>query len=214
MYKRLILNGQEILLLPEKAVYIPAEEMLVISDWHLGKLAHFRQEGVLVPFVPVANELDRLGKLISMYKVDCVVFLGDLFHSRLNGEWHEFVQYIGQFPEIRFVLTKGNHDILPAEALADVKLEVLDELVINGGIVLSHEPVSQLTSSMTNLVGHIHPGCVVHVKGRQRFRLPCFLLDNNILTLPAFGKWTGLHIVKNKGNNQVFAVVDDAVLEV
>lgn len=214
MSKRLILNEQEILLLPEKALYIPAHEMLVISDWHLGKLAHFRQEGIPVPLVPVEFELNRLGNLIRMFKVRIVVFLGDLFHSRLNSDWDSFVGYIRQFPHIRFILTKGNHDILPPEVFDGVPLEIVDRLLLPGDILLSHEPITSPGNHVFNISGHIHPGCVIHGKGRQYFRLPCFYKEKNNLTLPAFGKWTGLHIVKKNSINNIFAVVNDAVLEV
>ncbi len=61
---------------------------------------------------------------------------------------------------------------------------------------------------------HIHPGCVIETKGRQSFRLPCFHLKNKQLTLPAFGKYTGLHISPKDADTQIFAIVNDAVIEV
>lgn len=214
MIQRLMLNGREVLLLPQKAVFIPQDEILIISDWHLGKLAHFRKEGLLVPSVPVADELNRLGELLESLPVKKVVFLGDLFHSRWNTEWDAFILYIHSFSHIRFVLTKGNHDILPDEIFNESSIQLLDQIELEGGIVLSHEPVKNLSDDKINLVGHIHPGCMITGQGRQQFRLPCFHLENNILTVPAFGKWTGLHMLKKTGNTRIFAVVNDAVLEV
>ena len=41
--------GEDLLLLPEKAVYWPAEQMLIVADIHFGKAASFRALGVPVP---------------------------------------------------------------------------------------------------------------------------------------------------------------------
>jgi metallophosphoesterase superfamily enzyme len=38
-----------LLLLPEKAVFWPAQGMLIIADIHFGKAASFRAQGIPVP---------------------------------------------------------------------------------------------------------------------------------------------------------------------
>lgn len=213
MAMRLAWCGTELDMLAEKVLHIPAFDMLVLSDWHLGKLGHFRKEGMFVPAMQTEAELDRLGALIERFALKKVVFLGDLFHSSWNYEWDEFVAYLQRFPQVEFILTKGNHDLLPSDILHQSSLAVVDSLRLDE-LVLSHQPLPELPASTLNIVGHIHPGLVLHGKGRQSFRLPCFHLQSNILTLPAFGRWTGLHMLKKAADSRLFAIVGDAVLEV
>lgn len=213
MLKRLQWQGVELQLFATKVLYIPDYHTLVLSDWHLGKLGHFRREGLFVPPMMLEEELERLGRLLHLLPIEKVVFLGDLFHSSWNYEWDEFTTYISRYPMIDFILTKGNHDVLSVEHFSKTSLLVVDSLYLGAHLVLSHEPISDLPLSTLNIVGHIHPGIVVRSKGRQHFRLPCFYFKDNILTLPAFGKWTGLFLVNKGINDRIFAIVGNELIE-
>ncbi|TDQ80069.1 ligase-associated DNA damage response endonuclease PdeM [Sphingobacterium yanglingense] len=213
MKQRIVWQGIMLDLLAQKVLYIPQYQILVISDWHLGKLGYFRQEGLFVPPMRVQDELDRLGQLLQKETVQKVIFLGDLFHSVWNREWDDFEAYLKQFPHIDFILTKGNHDLLSSVFLKQSSLQVLDYLKLDDVFILSHEPIAGLSSTILNIVGHIHPGVGVNTKGRQQFRLPCFYLNSNVLTLPAFGKWTGLYMIKKTEDNRLFPIVGNDVIE-
>ena len=215
MAKKIILNGLEVFLLPQKGLYIPSYEMLVISDWHLGKLNHFRRSGFFVPSPDPQEEFDRLNLILNDLQVKEVVFLGDLFHSSWNEDWEKFKLFVNSyFHKIDFTLTKGNHDILADHHFLQINLKVKEEVILSEGVILSHEPINGLPAYMYNIVGHIHPGCLIETKGRQSFKLPCFHLENRILTMPAFGKFTGLYLMEKSISAKVFAIVHDAVIEV
>lgn len=213
MERSLYWRELELQMLAEKVLYIPSYQILVLSDWHLGKLGHFRQEGIFVPRMRLQRELDRLGILLQERSVHKVVFLGDLFHSVWNREWDEFIEYIQEFPTVEFILTKGNHDILTDALLSESPLLVVDYLTIEKDLVLSHEPIPVSLGAL-NIVGHVHPGTEIYAKGRQRFKLPCFHLQDNILTLPAFGRWTGVCIIKKTVSNRLFPILGNEVLEI
>ncbi len=212
MAKTLEWRGIELKLLSSRVLYIPLYHILVVSDWHLGKLGHFRKEGLFVPAMQLQEEFDRFGRIVEQYSVQKVVFLGDLFHSTHNSEWDALMRYLQQFSTIEFILTKGNHDILSGLPLDQSPLMVVDYLELVEGIVLSHEPIPT-GHAVLNIVGHIHPGAEIHGRGRQRFRLPCFHLHENVLTLPAFGRWTGLHIIKKRADNRLFPIMANEVIE-
>ncbi len=216
MAKRIELNGLELYLLPQKALYIPHYTMLIISDWHLGKLSHFRKEGLFVPAPDIEEELSRLNLLIQNLEIKEIVFLGDLFHSDWNSDWEKLKSYINTISNqaIKFTLTKGNHDILPHIHFANMNMRIKEEIILAEGLVLSHEPISGLPDYLYNIVGHVHPGCLIEAGARQSFRLPCFYLQNKVLTLPAFGKFTGLHIVKKNQDSSIFAIVNDSVISI
>ncbi len=213
MAKKIELNGVELFLLPQKVVYIPIHELLIVSDWHIGKLGHFRKAGVFVPPMRLEEEFARLDVLLNALTIKQVVFLGDLFHSEWNYEWDEFQHFLSRYPKITFTLTRGNHDILPEAILAKSIIQVKEYILLPEGIVLSHEPIVQLDVGLYNLVGHLHPGCEVALQGRQYYKLPCFHLEKGVLTLPAFGRWTGLFILPKRQDNRLFAVVGNDVVE-
>lgn len=216
MAKRIELNGLELFLLPQKVIYIPKYKKLIISDWHLGKLTHFRKEGIFVPSPAIEEELERLNLLINELDIKEIVFLGDLFHSIWNADWEKFKSYINHISKqaIKCTLTKGNHDILSDNHFYNMEIQVIKEIVLSEGIVLSHEPIIGLPHYMYNIVGHIHPGCLIEVGARQSFKLPCFFLQDNVLTMPAFGKFTGLYLVKKAVNNTIYAIVNDSVIAI
>ncbi|WP_164126453.1 ligase-associated DNA damage response endonuclease PdeM [Sphingobacterium luzhongxinii] len=212
MTKQIEWEGISLVLLAEKVLYIPAYHTVVLSDWHLGKLGHFRQEGFFVPPMQLQEEFDRLTRILQRLQVQQVVFLGDLFHSTWNREWDEFLMYLQQFKEMAFILTKGNHDILSEAVLHQAPLQVVDYLALGDRIILSHEPWPDLPAHILNIVGHLHPGIQIQGRGRQVFRLPCFVLQDNVFILPAFGRWTGLQIQKDRGASRLFAIVGNGVI--
>ncbi|MFD1768907.1 ligase-associated DNA damage response endonuclease PdeM [Sphingobacterium suaedae] len=213
MSKKINLNGLDVFLMPQKVVFIPRYDMIILSDWHIGKLGHFRKEGLFVPPMQLEEEFARLAVLVEELLIRQVVFLGDLFHSSWNYEWDEFQKFLGRYPGIRFTLTRGNHDILPDALWRKSILHVKEHVLLSEGILFSHEPMPNLDKGIINVVGHLHPGCEVATRGRQFFKLPCFYWEEGVLTLPAFGRWTGLFLVGKRYNNRIFAVVGNEVVE-
>src|SRR5690554_1227716 len=199
-------------LLPEKAAFLPQHQTLVVADIHLGKASHFRKEGIMIPLPVSCPDLKCLGELLDSLEPTTVVFLGDLFHSSLNGEWEDLKDFLCGYPDIRFVLTKGNHDILPSSVMEETCIEVVHELKVGEHLVLTHEPLTETQEERLNIVGHIHPGVLIKTKGRQSYRLPCFYHQGQCLILPAFGQLTGLHILKKAAHTRIFPVLSDEVI--
>lgn len=61
--------------------------------------------------------------------------------------------------------------------------------------------------------GHVHP--VIRIGGHaDNITTRCFYLTKNALLLPAFGEFTGGYKIKPKGDDRVFAVLPDSVVEI
>ncbi|PZX54045.1 ligase-associated DNA damage response endonuclease PdeM [Algoriphagus chordae] len=200
-------------LLPEKVAFLPDHGILIVADLHLGKASHFRKAGIMIPLPSSSPDLKRLDELISALEPSTLVFLGDLFHSSLNKEWEGLKNFLSRHAAIRFVLTKGNHDILPTTVMKDTPMEIVEELAVGEHLLLRHEPMTESRDEKLNISGHIHPGFMIKSQGRQSFRLPCFYLQGQSLVLPAFGQLTGLHMLKKEAGAKVFIVFQDEVLE-
>lgn len=201
-------------LLPQRAIYLPSQQMLVMGDLHLGKLVHFRRKGIFVPNSEVNEDLILLESLIREHQPKEVVFLGDLFHSETNSDYQQFANFISKFPEVQFTLTKGNHDIISPRLFTQIHMQVVEELVLPHQISLCHQLPKVLQADYFYVTGHIHPGYLLHGKARQTFRLPCFHQNINGLTLPAFGKHTGLFFPDYQSGDLCFVIVGDQILEV
>lgn len=199
-------------LLPEKVAYLPQYQILVIADIHLGKASHFRKEGIMIPVPNISPDLHRMDVLINSLKPNTVVFLGDLFHSSLNKEWEELKDFLFRYPAIRFVLTKGNHDILHPSVMDETSIEVVEKLEVGKHLLFTHAPEKEVEDNKLNISGHIHPGVLIKSKGRQSYRLPCFYYYDECLLLPAFGQFTGLHILKKLPDSAIYPVFSDEVI--
>lgn len=208
------LKDQTLKLLPEKAIYWQEEKLLFMADVHLGKVNHFRKSGIPVPTKLVYDEIDRLSRLIDNYEPETLCVLGDLFHSHRNKEWEIFAGWRARYPQIRFELVRGNHDIIAAVHYKQADIKVYLACVEKGPFLFTHEPTENCPEGLYPFAGHLHPGIYLSGKARQSLRLPCFYFGKEQALLPAFGAFTGLAIIEPKRGDAVFAVAEDTVLRV
>ena len=186
------INNIPFTLLQEKALYKQDERLLIIADIHLGKANHFRKEGIAIPADSQLKDYHNLADLFGKIKPLQVYFLGDLFHSSFNRDWHHFTDLILQFKEIKFTLVRGNHDIINNSLFKEMHIEVVDEIE-NEHFIYTHEPLEHVPAGKVNIVGHIHPGIVISGSARQSLKIPCFYVSSTLVVLPAFGILTGLY---------------------
>lgn len=208
--KFIIVNNQQLELLPQKAIYWHETQTIIISDIHLGKASHFRKNGLPIPLESGMEDLRMLEVLIIKYKPLRVLLLGDLFHSELNREWLIFGTLLRKYSDILFELVRGNHDILNAHHYDYFNIRLHENTLIESGIIFSHEKV-KIQSDQFSISGHIHPGYKLYGKARQSLALPCFYRENNTLIMPAFGRLTGLFYMPSTNYSEIFVVSDNNV---
>lgn len=197
-------------LLPQKAIFWHDTQTLIVSDLHLGKASHFRKHGMAIPMESGTDDLEQLDILLSKYKPKRLLILGDLFHSEYNQEWEYFGTLRRKYENIKFVLVRGNHDILIEHEYEKFDIQVETEPISENGFVFAHNFVT-LKENEFSISGHIHPGFVLHAKGRQSITLPCFYKKQNTLIMPAFGRLTGLAHMPYDKDAEVFVLTEDAV---
>lgn len=210
------LLGQNLSLLPQKAIYWEQEKALVIADVHFGKVGHFRKAGIAVPRDMEQSDLATLSDLIYEYRPEKLLFLGDLFHSDMNNDWGWFILWRSQFPGLQIILIRGNHDIIADSHYQQLNIELHDELLL-GPFLLMHHPLQpdQLQSAAGYVFcGHIHPGVCLSGRGRQQITLPCFAFGGKQAILPSFGKFTGKVAIRSQKTDRIFAVLKDKVMAI
>lgn len=207
---QITINGEELILLPERAVYWPARKTLWVADPHFGKPTHFNKTGVWVPPVVTDADLFRLTTLLDSFDVDRLVFLGDLFHSTHNSEWEKFGQWLAMQQCSEILLIKGNHDILQPEFYTKYNLLVHHGSFIDGPFAYVHEYEAGMEAQFDGqyiVSGHVHPGVYIAGKARQGARVPCFYFGSAHAILPAFGRFTGLYLLERESPNDNFYVI-------
>jgi uncharacterized protein len=214
--EELVIQGQRLLLLPQKAIYAASLEALLVSDVHLGKAETFQHYGIPIPSQVNHSTLERLGDLCAQHQPRDLWILGDLFHS-VDGLTDEVIDLWLQFlasTQVRAYLILGNHDRRLQATLSQLSIECFVEAVEVDGLLLSHEPSPDPTNpDRANLCGHIHP-CLRLNQGCDRLRLPCFHWQGHHqrLTLPAFGEFTGGHDIALAPGDVAYVVAEDTVV--
>lgn len=202
------IQQQRFLLHASGAIFWKEKNMLLISDVHLGKVAHFRKHGIAIPNETIFENFIRLTKVVNFFKPQSIVFLGDLFHSKINKEWDLFSSWT-QSISAKIFLIEGNHDIVAKYKYTDLQIEIFKEWVVDG-FLLTHYPDER--QGVYNFCGHIHPGIKLKGSGKQSLKLPCFFQSEKQLILPAFGEFTGNFYLTPKGNDNVYAITKDEVI--
>ncbi len=208
--KRINIKGNHFVLHPSGVVFWEETKTLLLADVHLGKVAHFRKNGIAVPRKAEGAFYQKITTLLEAFEVKRFLFLGDLFHSFKNNEWLLFSAWV-QRQKAAMLLVEGNHDVIPATQFEQLGITVVDHWE-EDAFYFSHYP----TTSEDRFVfcGHLHPGVRLKGKGLQQLKMPCFFQSPQQLILPAFGAFTGLHILSPKEEDRVFVTTGKEVMEI
>ncbi|TFW20213.1 ligase-associated DNA damage response endonuclease PdeM [Duganella callida] len=210
----LYLADEPVWLLPQKALYWPRRQMLVIADIHFGKAASFRALGVPVPAGTTMANLQALDLLIERHHIRHVLFLGDFLHSRAAhapATLAALAAWRDRHPALQLTLVRGNHDARAGDPPSLLRIEMVDEPYALGPFAFCHHP-DVLTPAYV-MAGHVHPVYRLRA-GWESVLLPCFLVGPERIVLPAFGAFTGGHAVAPQPGERLFVTSGEAVLEV
>ena len=208
--KQIKINGSHFDLHPSGALFWREKKTLMLADVHLGKVAHFRKNGIAVPRKAEGAFYEKMTLLFNAFEIKRLLFLGDLFHSFQNNEWHLFSAWVEK-QKINLILIEGNHDVIPDWKFKQLGLSVVRELR-EEGFYFSHYPNEKEKDFV--FCGHVHPGVKLKGAGLQQLKVPCFYRSANQLILPAFGAFTGLHILTPKEGDQVYVTTGKEVMEI
>ncbi len=207
--------GQRVVLLPERALYLPGHDTLLVADLHWGKAATFRAAHVPVPTGTTAADLARLSDILQQTGARQLVILGDLLHAKAGRHadtLHTIAQWRQQFAHVRLRLVRGNHDAHAGDPPASLDIDCVDAPWMLGPFACAHHPAPSAAGYV--LAGHLHPHVSMRGRGRQRTTLPCFVFGAQVGVLPAFAAFTGNGAYTVAPGDTLYAIVDDEVLAV
>jgi len=206
--------GEELILAKERALFLPQQKLLAISDLHLGKAAHFRKEGVQVPSTLAQNDLQRLSLIIDRYEPQTLLINGDMFHHELNTDVDDFERWKQNYPTLKFRLVKGNHDYLANKNYQDLGIEVHGPSYCTTKFCFIHDSTHCKEETLYPISGHVHPGVTVVGRAKQRLSFPCFYFGKEHAIMPAFSAFTGLFRIRPKKDEDIYAITPTKVVKV
>lgn len=211
---KLRLAGNELELLPQRALWWPAQRSAIVADVHLGKDQVFRRAGIAIPAAVLDAELSALDTLIAVTRCERLIVLGDWVHAApLEGErWPAAVAaWRTRHAQLAIDLVLGNHDRYLQPWLEHWGISLFKDPHEINGLSMIHEVDSE--DPPAGVSGHLHPVVCLR-SGGDWLRLPVFARRADHLILPAFGEFTGGFDGLDRRRWTMFAVAGDRVVEV
>lgn len=205
------LNGERLVLLPQKAAFWPRERMLIIADIHFGKAAAFRSFGIPVPKGTTTENLQALDGLVALTGAGHVLFLGDFLHARAAhaaSTQAAMLAWRRRRCELVLTLVRGNHDRHAGDPADQLGIDLVDEPYTVGPFSFCHHP--DIDAPGYVLAGHVHPVYVLATRF-DALRLPCFIAGPRRMILPSFGAFTGGHAMRPAPDERVWVSSGEAV---
>ncbi|NWF87261.1 metallophosphoesterase [Candidatus Bathyarchaeota archaeon] len=137
---------------------------MVIADLHIGWEMALSEKGIHVP-TQMPKLLNKLTNLISKYKPEKLLILGDVKYTVATadmGEWHDIPDFFSELKkQVKDIsIIRGNHDG-NLEPLLPENIKVLSSTgVAIGDIGFFHGhrwPSPALLKCKTLVMGHVHP---------------------------------------------------------
>jgi len=159
------------LLLPQPAALVktPKTKTLLIADPHLGWEMQLQEKGIHVPS-QTPKILNKLSVIITKYKPDRLVILGDVKYTVVShefGEWQDIPDFFNKLSGCigSIAVVRGNHDA-NLEPLLPENVEFLPAtgaVIGDVGVFHGHKwPSPALLGCKTLVMGHLHPVVVFH----------------------------------------------------
>lgn len=207
--------GEQLQLLPERALYWSRQQALLIADLHWGKAASFRAAGLAIPEGSTASDLERITQLVQHTGARQLILLGDVLHARTGRSEIVFTQVLdwrSRHSKLDITMVRGNHDRAAGDPPEEWRFQCVGEPIVLAPFVLCHYP--QSSELGYTLAGHLHPAVQLRGPGRQITRLPCFWFGAQCGVLPSFGSFTGSSVIRPQPGDQVFVVADGEVVRI
>lgn len=209
------IKNQKLILFPEKGVFWRDKNALIVTDLHLGKDTAFRANGIPIPKGNTTATLNKLSELLKKTEPEKLIIMGDFMHakeSQTEVNMEELLNWRFSHSSVEMILVKGNHDRIAGDLPNELEITNLDEPYNEPPFRFCHEPETH--DEFYTFCGHIHPAVSLKEPGKRKVRLPCFCFRENQALIPAFGEFTGTHLVEPREEDKIFVVTESELFEI
>lgn len=182
---------------PYPCVYIKDEDLLVISDTHLGLEEHRERLGISIPIVLEDDIIRYVTEPLKELGCKKVVLLGDVKHEfgkPSNDEWFyvkkmiKSIRNLGAEPEV----VRGNHDNYIINILKGMNVKLDDPYLAIGKYFFMHGHLDleyMFGDCEYILMGHEHPAITIKDDLNTKYRFKAFIVGNvsnkKVIVLPS-----------------------------
>ena len=168
------------------AAFLPEHQIAIVSDLHIGYEGVLQKEGVMIPKYQKKILMERIEKIIERFEPRLLIINGDFKHEfgkNLRQEWNEAIELLNFIKsKTDVLLIRGNHDnflktIASKAGVRVVESYKVDEITIFHG----HKDME----GRRKIIGHEHPSVSLRDAIGAIIKLPCFLISEHIVVLPA-----------------------------
>lgn len=182
------------------SLWLKKEQILIISDLHLGYEEYLHQKGVLLPKAQVQLIKEELQKIFQIVKPTIIIINGDLKHEFgkvLRQEWTEVLNLIDFLQQHckELILIRGNHDVILGPIAEKKGITVVSEykigsiLIVHGDKIIKTEATTTKTPVKAIIIGHEHPAICIREKSKME-KFKCFLKGRwkkkDLIVMPSF----------------------------
>ncbi|MDY6778829.1 MAG: metallophosphoesterase [Candidatus Nanohaloarchaea archaeon] len=185
---------------PYPSLFWREEDLLIISDLHIGIEVSEARSGTLMPRFQMREVVEDIEELQEESGASRMLVDGDVKHSfgggdrKENKEVERFLDRVSAvFDEV--LLVEGNHDAALEYRIEDYTNVSLAQRYMIGDVVFAHghEAVELEDGVSVLVIGHEHPALVLADEVGVKEKVACFLYgpmeeDRKLLVLPAFSK--------------------------
>ncbi len=173
----------------ERCLFLERSKTIVIGDLHLGYEKALEDDGMYLPRMNTEAIREALNLIICKYEPNRIVLLGDIKHDfrRAKYESREDVRMIARLisDAADLIIVKGNHDNYIQNIVAEMNIEVVDYIDVDG-IRLEHGHID--SGARPVAIGHEHPSVRISGALIGGIKLQCFIYFRNdkVLVIPPF----------------------------
>ena len=184
-------------LLDKRRVIINTEDqLLILSDIHIGYYSSFRANGSYLPTYDAELLQQTIASLLTDYKNYHWIIAGDIKHNHRKilseDEQRELYNILSTITNhSKLTILMGNHDKGLEELLRDLHIDcAIQESIKLENYTITHS-LDILDGSIAGnyILGHVHP--ILSIDSIKSLFIPIFAVSDNILLLPAFNYVAG-----------------------
>lgn len=181
--------GENVYLTNDHCLLLKNHDTVIIADLHLGYEGVLQREGVSIPRYQKSVILQRLETILQKYRPRRIIVNGDFKHNfskNLQQEWQEVKDVLSFLSSKTMVsLIRGNHDnyLATIASYCNVPLS-WEEQIEDMRITHGHRCINDDSTFL--IIAHEHPSLHMRDDVGALVKLPCFLVSQDVVVLPAF----------------------------
>lgn len=210
--------GERVAFLPQRAAWWERARTLILADLHLGKAEAFAAAGAGLNGGVLDETLARISHCALALNASRLIIVGDLLHAPagLTPGLIDRVREWRRTLTAQIVVVPGNHDRRIETVAREWDLLVTGSSLVEPPFGFVHDPIDippppALPDARAWWVGHVHP-CVWLGGRADALKLPCFIVSDRAIQLPAFSTFTSGVCVRTAPGERVHVIADSTVL--